>query len=117
MCTPILELRFAVMKYKQEWNWMSVYARCLEGVVSLTGTERKSCGNWTLRMLYFSGKRKTMHYFKLLHLVLSFTERSWLKGSWEQKSHSQADKSLPSPSQISPYDKGQQTMQLSLEYF
>ena len=66
MCTPIGELRFAVMEHEQGWNWMGAYARYLEGVFGLTGTERKKLWELALRVLYFSSKRKTTHHFKLL---------------------------------------------------
>lgn len=77
----------------------------------------KSSGSWALRRLYFSGKGRTTHCFKWLSLVLNFTEKSWVKGSLKQNSHPQSNKSLPGPSQIFPYHKGQQTMMLSLEDF
>lgn len=44
MCTPLLDLRLAVMAHKQEWNQKGAWARHPEGAVGLTGAERKSCG-------------------------------------------------------------------------
>ena len=73
---------------------MVAYARWLEGVVCLTGTQREKPWELGTQSIVIFLARKKLCTISNYCIVLTFTEKSWVKETQEQETHPQSDKPL-----------------------